>query len=228
MIAAVESCPGPSLQCQTNRHRHAPQLRPCEHHHRIVSDPGKLGEEFGVPGIAETGPIERILVDRIGHDCGRAASLHVGDRGLDRADYQLRVGRIGAARPGPNAAAHRTHGQCPREHRAGFRNSIERDNRDIPAEATRDRGQPPGIVDNIEWRNALSAAQPCLESQSRHRSRLARPLSGRVEAAAVSHPYVDIGLAPQVAKVPPRDRIQPLAYQRFGDVLARAAFPPDG
>src|SRR3954451_20482908 len=74
----------------------------------------------------------------------------------------------------------------------------------------------------------LRRGAPMPGSRSRHRFRLARPLSERAEASAVSHSYVDIGLAPQVTKVPPRDRIQPLAYQRFGDVLARVAFPPDG
>ena len=51
------------------------------------ADPGELGEEFGVPGMAETRPDRGVLVDRVGHERGGAAVLHVGDGGLDRADH---------------------------------------------------------------------------------------------------------------------------------------------
>ena len=98
-------------QRQMDRHRHDAQLRPGQHHHRVVRDPGKLGEEFGVPGMPETGPVERVLVDRVGHERGGAAVPHVGDGGLDRADHQHRVGRDrgGPVRPAtlPPTGTHR-------------------------------------------------------------------------------------------------------------------------
>src|SRR5690348_4674463 len=39
-------------------------------------------------------------------------------------------------------------------------------------------------------------------------------------AAAASRPDIDIGVAAQVAQIPPRDRVEALADQRFGYLLA--------
>ena len=40
---------------------------------------------------------------------------------------------------------------------------------------------------------------------------------------SASHPHIDIGVAPQVAQIAPRHRVEPLPQQRFGDLVAASA-----
>ena len=147
-----------------DRHRHDPQGGAGEHHHRARSGAGQLGEVFGVPGMPEAGTIERVLVDREGHHGGGATAAHRGDRGVDRADHQRRIGGIGAARLGTRHSRRSAAPAAPRRRspgrRAGAASGLTLTSQ---PRCRASAGEAAGVVDHIKWGHALAAPQPRLE-----------------------------------------------------------------
>ncbi len=150
-------------QRQMDGHRDDSQFRAGQHHDRDDAGAGQLGQIFGVAGMAKPGPIEGVLVDRIGHDRRRPPGTNVGDGGVDRADDRRHVGGVGLSR----AAAHRCPERRYRKRRdkdfGRLRGIGDRPDRHPPIEPSRQPGQPLGVVDHIELRHSRGAAEPGLE-----------------------------------------------------------------
>ena len=88
------------LQRDVDGHRHAAQRTDRQHHHRL----GMLarlhrqsGEIVGMALMAETGGVERLLLDRIGDDAGDLAGKSQLHRPIDRADHRGCLAGIGTA-----------------------------------------------------------------------------------------------------------------------------------
>ena len=188
-------------QRQMDRHRHDAQLRRTA---SIITGssagPGELGEIFGVPGMAETGAIERVLVDRVGDQRRGAARLHIGDGGLDRAGSPAshRPDPGGPARPRIAPPTGRT-GSASREDRwRFFGTSIARDT----ARASRGDGPAPRAArdrrsDKTAGRRRRGRARPERDLAA-DPGRLAHR-HGERKRHRGSNPHIDKGGAPQVA-----------------------------
>ena len=88
-ISSVVSSRERLAQRQMDRHRHDGKRRRPQHHHRLrrrAAVGRKLGEKFGVAGMAEAGAVEHALGDRVGDDGAGAAGRDVVDRAADRGD----------------------------------------------------------------------------------------------------------------------------------------------
>ena len=74
-------------QRQVDRHRHHPQARDSQHHHRCRA--GKMAEIFGVTGIGEAGRLQGRFVDRIGHHGRGRAAAHQRHGLIDGGDHRF-------------------------------------------------------------------------------------------------------------------------------------------
>ena len=79
-----------------DRHRHGAEFGADQHHHRTLAllRPflGEMAEKLGVAGIGETALLERVLVDRIGHQRRGVTGADVDDGALDRLGDELHIG----------------------------------------------------------------------------------------------------------------------------------------
>ena len=133
----ARQCRDRLAQREVDRHRYDAQIAARQHHHRRIMGPGQLGEVFGMPGMAESGAIECILVDRVGDERGGPARAHIGNGGVDRVQHQRLVRRLRMTGPRGRRLAERHHRQRVREHVGRCSAAVDRLHRHVPAQASR-------------------------------------------------------------------------------------------
>jgi hypothetical protein len=153
-----------------DRHRYDAQAAAGKHHGdlgRPARRAAQRGQELGVAGVAEACVLQRLLLDRIGHDRGRdaiagqrRATLDAGD---DRAGV-AHVGLAGARLDGKRLAQHR---QRPRECGGGAGGRVDLHDLDRQRQLPRQVSQPVRIVDGEEGERIARrvSQQPGLQRQ---------------------------------------------------------------
>ena len=132
----VSAC-GTSRERDVHRHRHDRQGLAPQHHHRmrrgLFRRGRERGEELRVAGMRESGLVEHVLGDRVGHQGGGLAPAHRRDRAFDRFDRRWRAC---AGPAGPAWRIRRPRAERPAAPAESLRRrgGVARDDRHIPAE----------------------------------------------------------------------------------------------
>ena len=139
------------------------ERRRPQHHHRLrraAAIGGKLGEKFGVAGMAEAGAVEHALGDRVGDDGAGSPAPDMVDRVANGGQRSGRAGIVGLSGARGGDFARRHHGQGFRECRARFlRDGIGE--LDLQSQDFRSLGEEGAIAEQIERRKVqLIAPQP--------------------------------------------------------------------
>jgi len=104
-------------QGKVDRDRHHAQAGAGQHHHRSCAVARKLGQEFGVPRMGESGLVEHLLVDRIGDQGACLPGANQVDSLFNRREHarHVRGVRSPRRRPAGQLARHyrQAVGKCP-------------------------------------------------------------------------------------------------------------------
>ena len=142
------------------------ERRRPQHHHRLrraAAIGGKLGEKFGVAGMAESRAVQHALGDRVGDDGASSTAPYMVDGLANGGQRGGRAGVVGLSGARGGDFARRHHGQRFRECRARFlRDGIGK--LDLQSQDFRSLREERAVAEQIERRKVqLFAPQPGCE-----------------------------------------------------------------
>ena len=170
-----------------HRHRHHPQRRPGEHHHRILGrDAAAFGDELGLAGMGIADRVELRLGDGPRHQ--RAGRADAGETGgeFQRLQRDMRGGERGGSGHHRARIAHRQDRQRRTEHGERLFRVTDRRDWAVPY-----RAHGSGIAHGEERRESFGIARgPCLGGDFRPDPRRIAQCDGEGRQGDASHRHL--------------------------------------